>query len=102
MNYNDVVESLATSLLEEGLFWSNVKQQLAVGLSLDPNHIGLENTVGKGWDIVHNPKKGSGGFPNKIGSGKSLQQAFSDALGYASKHKEKRAGDPSFTQGKLF
>lgn len=123
MNYNELVESIASKLLEvdsldqkrenylksksywanrrerdakrlrdvkiEGAskesvsedikFWSDVNKELATGLSSDPNHIGLENTVGKEWAVTHNPK-GVGKFPNYLGKGSTLQQAFADAF----------------------
>lgn len=89
------------SVSEDIKFWSDVNKELATGLSLDPNHIGLENTVGKEWAVTHNPK-GVGKFPNYLGKGSTLQQAFADALGRVPKQKEKPAGVTAPMQGKLF
>ena len=103
MKYRDLIESIADSLLEDDRFWSDVNKELAVGLSLDPNHIGLENTVGKEWAVTHNKdagtKKGIGRFPVVLGKGRTLQHAFSDALGRIPRT---RPAAPPKTQGNLF
>lgn len=84
------------TIAEGTQFWSDVQKQLAASMSLDPNTLAVQNSGAKGWDILHY-KNGMKKFPLTIGTGQTLQHAFSDALGRIPKDKPKKD-----TQGDLF
>jgi hypothetical protein len=100
MDYNELVESVASSLLEGNYFWADASKNIASQMNVDPSEIQLVGDTQHNYEVFHAPK---GKSSVRIGKGKGLQNTIQDTLlsiKMRSGAKQTKQAVP--TQGELF
>lgn len=99
-NYNNLVESIVSLLLEERYFWADANKHIASQLGVHSDEIRLWDDTHDNFRIEH---RSASGESKIIGRGKGLQNAIQDTLiGIKMRSDKKKPETKKPEQGELF